>query len=72
MQRRREHMECESRPGLGCLVFGTAICTHKPQKRQSWARWLRLQVTIELWWVLSVFVLLLGWLGTHGVTRGGQ
>ncbi|RWA02998.1 hypothetical protein EKO27_g12107, partial [Xylaria grammica] len=29
MQRRREHLECESRPGLGCLVFGTAACIHR-------------------------------------------
>jgi hypothetical protein len=29
MQRRREHIECESRPGLGCLIYGTRICAHR-------------------------------------------
>ncbi|KAK8060057.1 hypothetical protein PG996_009987 [Apiospora saccharicola] len=52
MQRRREHMECESRPGLGCLVFGTPSCAHRPQLQRRWGKWLRLQLTVELWWVL--------------------
>ncbi|KAF3026683.1 hypothetical protein E8E14_014610 [Neopestalotiopsis sp. 37M] len=47
MQRRREHMECESRPGLGCLVYGTHTCLHRPQLKSRWAKWLRKQFTIE-------------------------
>ncbi|KAI0158586.1 hypothetical protein BJ166DRAFT_592820 [Pestalotiopsis sp. NC0098] len=62
MQRRREHMECESRPGLGCLVFGTQICVNKPQMRSIWARWLRAQLTIEAWWVLlAIMPVVLAW-----------
>ncbi|KAH7353564.1 hypothetical protein B0T11DRAFT_287043 [Plectosphaerella cucumerina] len=29
MHRRRHHIECESRPGLGCLVYGTDICARR-------------------------------------------
>lgn len=55
MQRRREHIECDSRPGLGCLVFGTKTCVHrKPQSR--WRRWMGTKLTVELWWVLLAFV----------------
>ncbi|CAN8102816.1 unnamed protein product [Discula destructiva] len=63
MQRRREHMECESRPGLGCLVYDTPQCAFRRDWRRTWRRRLRRQVTIELWWVLlAVIPLLLGWL----------
>ncbi|KAK6828265.1 F-box domain-containing protein [Apiospora arundinis] len=63
MQRRREHMECESRPGLGCLVFSTKSCAHRPQLQHRWKKWLRLQLTIELWWVLLALVpIILGWM----------
>ncbi|ETS82867.1 hypothetical protein PFICI_04743 [Pestalotiopsis fici W106-1] len=62
MQRRREHMECESRPGLGCLVYGTHTCLHRPQLRSRWAKWLRAQFTIEAWWVLlALMPIFLGW-----------
>lgn len=56
MQRRREHLECESRPGLGCLVFGTEICTHRKKLRGRYTRWLRAHFTIELWWILLALV----------------
>ncbi|KAI0132958.1 hypothetical protein BJ170DRAFT_706305 [Xylariales sp. AK1849] len=70
MQRRREHMECESRPGLGCLVFGTNTCTHRPPTRDRWAKWLRSQLTIELWWVLLAFLsILLGWVWMLDLAR---
>ncbi|GAW26006.1 putative F-box domain-containing protein [Rosellinia necatrix] len=52
MQRRREHLECESRPGLGCLVFGTAACAHRRSLGQRCRSWLRSRLTIELWWFL--------------------
>ncbi|KAH6659139.1 hypothetical protein BKA67DRAFT_6794 [Truncatella angustata] len=62
MRRRREHMECESRPGLGCLVYGTGVCTQKPQLRSQCVRWLRAQLTFEIWWILLALVpLLIGW-----------
>ncbi|KAI2606961.1 uncharacterized protein GGS25DRAFT_493926 [Hypoxylon fragiforme] len=56
MQRRREHMECESRPGLGCLVYGTSKCTHQRQLSVRMKRWLRSRLTIELWWLLLALV----------------
>ncbi|KAK8051725.1 hypothetical protein PG993_003110 [Apiospora rasikravindrae] len=63
MQRRREHMECESRPGLGCLVYGTTSCAHRPQLQHRWKKWLRLQLTVELWWVLlALLPIALGWM----------
>ncbi|KAK7227359.1 hypothetical protein V2G26_015362 [Clonostachys chloroleuca] len=55
MKRRREHMECDSRPGLGCLVFGTKTCVHR-QRNPRWRRWLTTKFTIELWWVLLALV----------------
>ena len=63
MQRRREHVECESRPGLGCLVYGTSVCTHRRDLNTIWKRWARSRVTIELWWVLLATIpCLFGWL----------
>lgn len=59
MQRRREHIECESRPGLGCLVYGTKRCAHQRQLRVRIKRWLRSRLTVELWWVLMALILVL-------------
>ncbi|KAH6895647.1 hypothetical protein B0T10DRAFT_478553 [Thelonectria olida] len=56
MQRRREHMECESRPGLGCLVYGTRTCSHRSVLARRVPRWLQLKFTIELWWILLALV----------------
>lgn len=56
MQRRREHIECESRPGLGCLVYGTSICIHRKKLRLDYKRWLRTHVTVELWLILLALV----------------
>lgn len=62
MQRRREHMECESRPGLGCLVYDTPQCALRRDWRWKWSRRMRRQVTIELWWILlAALPVLLGW-----------
>jgi hypothetical protein len=55
MKRRREHMECDSRPGVGCLVFSTKTCVHR-KRRSRWRRWASFKFTIELWWVLLALV----------------
>lgn len=63
MQRRREHVECESRPGLGCLVYATPQCAYRRDWKTAWRRWMRRQITVEIWWiVLAVVPLILGWL----------
>jgi hypothetical protein len=61
MKRRREHIECNSRPGLGCLVYGTKFCTHrKPQGQLQ--RLFGKKLTVELWWILLALVpVLLCW-----------
>lgn len=68
MQRRREHVECESRPGLGCLVYGTSICAHRRKLKERCKRWLRSRLTIEVWWLLLVLApVILGWLWVTGL-----
>ncbi|KAK3319016.1 hypothetical protein B0H66DRAFT_603572 [Apodospora peruviana] len=63
MQRRREHVECESRPGLGCLVYGTSRCNHPPKVGTRLRRWLRIEFTVDLRWVLLALVpVLIAWL----------
>lgn len=63
MQRRREHAECESRPGLGCLIHNTPTCVYRRDWKRVWKRWMRREITIEFWWVLLAMIpLLLGWL----------
>ena len=63
MQRRREHIECESRPGLGCLIYGTTTCPHSRRLKTRLKRWLRLRLSIELWGLLLALIpLLVGWL----------
>ncbi|KAI1334426.1 hypothetical protein F5Y15DRAFT_401424 [Xylariaceae sp. FL0016] len=61
MQRRREHLECESRPGLGCIVLGTRSCAHK-RTRTHWCRiWFRSLITLDSWWLLLAMIpILLG------------
>lgn len=62
MQRRREHLECESRPGLGCLVYGTPACSHRRRLAERCKRWLRARLTVEVWWiVVAVVVVMLAW-----------
>ncbi|KAI1819235.1 F-box domain-containing protein [Xylaria intraflava] len=61
MQRRREHLECESRPGLGCLIFGTTVCVHRRSAGQRWLKWLRSRLSVEMWWFwLALFPVFLG------------
>jgi len=64
MKHRREHIECESRPELGCLVYGTRVCAHRRKPSQKIKRWLRSKLTVELWWILLAVVipLVLSWL----------
>lgn len=73
MRRRREHMECESRPGVGCLVYDTSVCTHRRGASQRLERWLHARLTVELWWVLvaAVPVLLCWWLMAAEGRPGG-
>ncbi len=60
MKRRREHIECESRPDLGCLIYGTSTCVHR---RPLLQRWFRQRLTVEMWWVvLALLPLVLSWL----------
>lgn len=63
MQRRREHIECESRPGLGCLVYGTTTCSHRAKRPSRWRSGLQAKFTIELWWLLLALVpVFCGWI----------
>ncbi|KAJ1333105.1 F-box and WD-40 domain protein 9 [Microdochium nivale] len=65
MQRRREHLECETRPGVGCLVYGTAACTHRRARwlGERWRRWPRARLTVEVWWVaVGVAAVVVAWL----------
>ncbi|KAH8880302.1 hypothetical protein GQ53DRAFT_545919 [Thozetella sp. PMI_491] len=59
MQRRREHVECESRPGLGCLVYGTPVCEQRRKLRNRIQRWLRVRLSVEMWWVMVAAIPLL-------------
>ncbi|KAI1373990.1 hypothetical protein F4677DRAFT_427842 [Hypoxylon crocopeplum] len=70
MQRRREHIECESRPGLGCLVYGTKKCAHRRQLKVRIKQWLRSRLTIELWWVpMALVPIVFGCLWITELTR---
>ncbi|KAI1431867.1 hypothetical protein GGR50DRAFT_677317 [Xylaria sp. CBS 124048] len=61
MRRRRQHLECESRPGLGCLVFGTSTCVHRQNVGRRCQRWLRSHMSVEFWWFwLALLPVLLG------------
>src|SRR3569833_3366247 len=71
MKHRREHIECESMPGLGCLVYGTKICTHRRKPIQKLKRWLKTRLTVELWWVLMAMVPGGGGGGGGGGRAGG-
>lgn len=62
MRRRREHIECESRPGLGCIIYDTPTCPHRRKGIKALKRWLKTSFTVELWWVLlALLSALLGW-----------
>lgn len=63
MRRRREHVECESRPGLGCLVYGTKTCSHRSLMSRKLPRWMQIKLTIEVWWiVLALIPILFCWI----------
>ncbi|OAA71152.1 hypothetical protein ISF_01703 [Cordyceps fumosorosea ARSEF 2679] len=68
LKRRREHYECESRPGLGCLVYDTPKCANKPRDLKMYkmqlirtSGWLRRNLP-EQWWLVLVLSLLLLWI----------
>lgn len=56
MKRRREHIECNTRPGIGCIVYGTPTCSHRQQKPNRWRARLQTKFTVELWWILLAFL----------------
>jgi hypothetical protein len=68
MQRRREHIECESRPGLGCLIYGTRTCSHARKLKTRFKKWARGRVLHPVRWVLLVSLLpvIIGWLWMLG------
>ncbi|KAI1817542.1 hypothetical protein GGS20DRAFT_532654 [Poronia punctata] len=64
MRRRRAHLECESRPGLGCLVLGTTACGYYRGLRKRCKRWvLWHHQALEFWGILlfSLFPILIGY-----------
>ncbi|PSR90650.1 hypothetical protein BD289DRAFT_365808 [Coniella lustricola] len=62
MQKRRRHIECETRPGLGCLVYNTPQCAHRRDWKKRWA-YRRQQITPDAWWILlAALRLLMAWL----------
>jgi len=71
MQRRREHIECESRPGLGCLIYGTRTCPHARQLRTRIKKWLRAHEVGRTHWMVvllaSLVPLFVGWVWIVGV-----
>ncbi|KAK4099393.1 hypothetical protein N658DRAFT_540606, partial [Parathielavia hyrcaniae] len=38
----REHIECESRPGLGCLIYGISTCPHARKVKTRVKKWMRM------------------------------
>ncbi|KAI0475459.1 hypothetical protein GGR56DRAFT_515132 [Xylariaceae sp. FL0804] len=56
IRRHRQHLECESRPGLGCLVFGTTRCAHRLSFLQRFRRHMRSRVLPDLCWTLLALV----------------
>lgn len=67
MKRRREHGECETRPGgRGCLVFGTPICQSKKTTiwniQERWVNRFKRQTEIALvcWLFIGLVGLLVG------------
>ena len=68
MERRREHIECESRPGLGCLIYGTSACPQRRKIGSRVKRWMRMRLTFEMWWLLLALVpVVLCWVWKAGV-----
>lgn len=73
MKRRREHGECETRPGgRGCLVLGTSVCEVRKERMASSVMKRRLEGLLSGkmidWWVLAGLLGLLialagGWVG---------
>lgn len=68
MQRRREHIECESRPGLGCLIYGTRTCPHARKLKTRLRKWARGRSLDPVRWMLimSLVPMALGWVWVLG------
>ncbi|KAK4118094.1 hypothetical protein N657DRAFT_584246, partial [Parathielavia appendiculata] len=47
MQGRREHIECDSRPGLGCLIYGSSTCPHARKITARVKKWMRMHSSAE-------------------------
>ncbi|KAG9235143.1 hypothetical protein BJ875DRAFT_459737 [Amylocarpus encephaloides] len=63
MERRRQHFECETRPGgRGCLIFGTKICTHQKARlsaKQQFKKTYRIlfsKLGTLLWWLCLALI----------------
>jgi len=59
-------MECESRPGLGCLILGTPQCAQARKLSVRAKKWLRFRLAVEMWLVLltaflALVIALLWW-----------
>lgn len=59
-------MECESRPGLGCLIYGTQTCPHARKLKTRLKKWVRWHITDAVvpvkWLLLAALVpLVVGW-----------
>ena len=73
MQRRRQHFECESRPGLGCLVYGTPKCANKPRIKRNLKYWLGKMLTVEFFLIVFAILRLLPLIGMSvWAVLGGQ
>lgn len=65
MKQRREHIECDCRPGIGCLVYGTPTCSHRQRSPGRWRSRIHIKITIERWGILlALLPALLVWLWT--------
>lgn len=59
MKRRREHQECDSKPGgRGCLVLGRSICLDKKDDSHLKVVWRYVRSGIPLWLVVVTIALL--------------
>ena len=59
MKRRREHQECDSKPGgRGCLVLGRDVCLDKKRSNHLKVVWRHLRSGIPLWLVVVAVALL--------------
>ncbi|KAL5594146.1 uncharacterized protein BROUX77_007493 [Berkeleyomyces rouxiae] len=41
IQHYRNHLECEARPGIGCMIYNTKVCFHRRTPADRMRQWLR-------------------------------